>query len=835
MLGTEPEAVIWTPDRRLRVFISSTLGELGPERAAVRQAVEQLRLSPIMFEAGARPHPPRALYRSYLAQSDVFLGIYWQRYGWVAPDMTISGLEDEFLLSEGMPRLIYCKRPAPEMDPGLADLLARLQEGDSVSYRPFGTTDELRELVLDDLALMLTERFGSPGSGSPARSEPVALPQPSTVMHGRGEDVATVAELLEAGQRLVTLTGLGGVGKTRLALDLAGRVRNEGRCEVAFVDLSAVTSVDGVIPRIAAVLGAREEGNEETIDALVRRLADQPWLLVLDNFEQVAKAAPSVAALLERVPLLQLLVTSRVLLRLRGEVEHRVRPLEVTDDKQRAPAVTLFEERARAARQDFVVDEGNLEVIEELCQRLDGLPLALELAAPQLRLFTPSQLLGRLEAWLEGEAMQRAYADLPERQRTLRATVDWSWELLSEPARRVFARLAVFTGAFTVDAAVEVCGVDDVDVVSALAELLDHSLISQASRADGQPAFRMLDTIRSQARAKLDEGHELDRTLEALEDHLVRQMMAASVRLHSADQALEVRRLNESVGDLAEVLRWVLERGRSMGPVLGAFSACWVWAQITGHLRRMPDFSHLTRAGSERPAAERAVLCWMTIGRLMTASRFEDIPPFFHAHQDLLAEQLDPPAYGMALVVCSIGTAHSRETLAEGRELLDQGVEVLRQSGYLPGLGYGLSHLGDAKLLSGDAAGAAQAYGEALAIGDRTGDVNLRAEATYHLAALALEEEELDRTATLLRTAARYYVDLDHQDGISRCLAVVAGMRVVQGDLTGAARTCGVVDAVRNPLELRPWPMVGSAARRERASRARSSRPSASALRPWSS
>ena len=130
-------AQIQTPDRRLRVFISSTLGELAEERQAARPAVEQLRLTPIMFELGARPHPPRTLYRSYLAQSDVFVGIYWQRYGWVAPDMAISGLEDEFLLSKGMPRLVYVKRPAPEMEPRLAEMLGRLQGEDSVSYRPF--------------------------------------------------------------------------------------------------------------------------------------------------------------------------------------------------------------------------------------------------------------------------------------------------------------------------------------------------------------------------------------------------------------------------------------------------------------------------------------------------------------------------------------------------------------------------------------------------------------------------------------------------------------------------------------------------------------------------
>ena len=142
-----PDSVIRTPDQRLRVFVSSTLGELADERLAARESVEQLRLTPVMFELGARPHPPRDLYRSYLAQSDVFVGIYWQRYGWVAPNMDISGLEDEFLLSHGMPQLLYVKQPAPDREAALAGMLARVEEGASASYKPFTSAGELRPLV----------------------------------------------------------------------------------------------------------------------------------------------------------------------------------------------------------------------------------------------------------------------------------------------------------------------------------------------------------------------------------------------------------------------------------------------------------------------------------------------------------------------------------------------------------------------------------------------------------------------------------------------------------------------------------------------------------------
>src|SRR5262249_35625740 len=201
------------------VFVSSTLGELGAERQAARDAVSSLRLVPVMFELGARPHPPRNVYRAYLAQSQVFVGIYWQSYGWVAPGEEISGLEDEYRLSAGMPRLIYVKSPAPEGEPRLTELLARIKSDDSVSYQRFSDPAELQRLVQDDLAVLLSERFEMT---RPRDSAPVplvqALPAPTTPLIDREQETAAVEDMVvRQGARLVTLTGPGGVGKSRLA------------------------------------------------------------------------------------------------------------------------------------------------------------------------------------------------------------------------------------------------------------------------------------------------------------------------------------------------------------------------------------------------------------------------------------------------------------------------------------------------------------------------------------------------------------------------------------------------------------------------------------------
>jgi len=206
---TMGQVSIRTPDQRLRVFVSSTLQELAADRRAVREAIESLRLTPVMFEQGARPHPPRALYRAYLAQSDVFIGLYWERYGWVAPGEEVSGLEDEYGLSGDRPKLIYLKTPAPNREPRLSELIARIRRDDRVSYRAFSDPDELRSLVADDLAVLLTERFSAsaePRAGPSRSGRLPALPRPPTRLIGRDGDVARVLDLLaDPDTRMVTL------------------------------------------------------------------------------------------------------------------------------------------------------------------------------------------------------------------------------------------------------------------------------------------------------------------------------------------------------------------------------------------------------------------------------------------------------------------------------------------------------------------------------------------------------------------------------------------------------------------------------------------------------
>src|SRR5215475_9000828 len=362
---------IWTPDRRLRVFISSTLGELADERRAVERAVSSLRLTPVLFELGARPHPPRDVYRAYLAQSDIFVGLYWQSYGQVPAGMRVSGLEEEFDLSSELPRLLYTKAPAPDRDPRLTELLSRVK--DQTSYRHFGTTTELARLVRDDIAALLSERFDTSSADAAAESSTArtesrrrgarSLPVSTTKLIGRDEAVDEVAELLRRPEtRLVTLTGAGGVGKTRLAAAVGERVRGGFPAGVVFVPLAAVTEPRLVWAVVGRAAGADITGTGDPLRALIEQLGDARCLLILDNLEQVVDVASDLDALLTACAQVTVLATSRTALRLRAEQEYPVPPLSTgdptmpVDEIASLPAVALFLDRARAVNSHFALN-----------------------------------------------------------------------------------------------------------------------------------------------------------------------------------------------------------------------------------------------------------------------------------------------------------------------------------------------------------------------------------------------------------------------------------------------------------------------------------------------
>ena len=327
--GTLNDVPIRTPDQRLRVFVSSTLEELADERRAVARAISALRLTPVMFESGARPHVPQRLYQAYLAQSDIFIGLYWERYGWVAPESAVSGVEDEFDLSSSLPRLLYIRTPAPDRDPRLVDLIARIAQ--EASYRTFRTPTELGRLVRDDLATLLSERFAAarPAAPAPARDRR-RLPVPTTSLVGRDDDLDDIAALIGGpGARLVTLTGPPGIGKTRLAIAAGQRVGDRFDAGAVFGALSGVTEPPRAVNAIGRAVGADLTWADSPLQALIERIHDESCLLILDNLEDVRDVAVDLNTVLEACPGVAMLATSLIALRLRAEREYPVLPLPV--------------------------------------------------------------------------------------------------------------------------------------------------------------------------------------------------------------------------------------------------------------------------------------------------------------------------------------------------------------------------------------------------------------------------------------------------------------------------------------------------------------------------
>ena len=804
--------MIKTPDQRLRVFVSSTLGELAAERAAAAEAIGNMRLAPVLFELGARPHPPKDLYRAYLAQSHIFVGIYWQRYGWVAPDMKISGLEDEYRLSGDMPKLIYVKRPAPDQEERLAQLLDDIRSHDRVSYKPFSEAAELRALIQDDLALLLTESFESAGVADPSAQAPAIktnLPAQATAFVGREQEGARLRALFQRPDvRLITITGPGGIGKTRLALEVARSLTDTFDDGVWLVKLASVADPNLIVPEIGRVLGAPDRAEGLSITGLQQHVGDKDLLLVLDNFEQVVAAAPVVGQLLAGCSRLKVLVTSRSVLHLRGEHEAPAPTMDVPPEAETispsdllsSESVRLFNERARAANPRFKLTVENYPAVAEICRRLDGLPLALELAAARTKLLTPQAMLQRMDRRLQ--LLTGGSRDVPLRQRTLRDALDWDYELLSAEEQILFRGLAVFAGGFTFDSAEAVINGGEhvwLDVFNGIDSLASKSLIRRESLDSDELRFGTLKIIREYALERLEENEESNEFHCRYTAHFMDLAVQLSEHIRGPEQTEWLLRLEREHDNLRAALRWASEHD----PVLfirlsSALGSFWEYRSYLTEGRYWLDLALDTVTD---PPPEQRAKALDSAGVLARGQGEYERGIELHEEAVAIWRSIGDEAC-LARSLKNLGNVYlDTNRIDHAAALYEESVELRRNLGDANGTAETLNNLGVLARLRGDWAMAATYYEQSLLVFTELQDIQGRARVLMNLGEVRYETGDYEGATGLCKEGLALFRELGSRWDIADVLEIMAAVASGRGDSEESARLFGAAEALREHLK----------------------------------
>ncbi len=636
------------------------------------------------------------------------------------------------------------------------------------------------------------------------------LPSHRTSFVGRAREIAEVDELLNA-TRLLTLTGPGGTGKTRLAVRVAWDRLDRHRDGAYLVDLSPVTEPDLVLPEIARALRVRETPGLDLAAALLEHLRELELLLVLDNLEQIVEASPLVGTLLDAAPHLTVLATSRIPLRLSGEQEYQLAPLALPGREQMANAarlgsfesVQLFIDRAAAVRPGLEITDATAPALFEIVSRLDGLPLALELAGSRMRVLTLEALAQRLEQRLP--LLTGGARDAPERQRTLEATIAWSHELLDPDGQRLFARLSIFSGGWTLEAAETVCG-DDLDVLEGLGSLVDASLVRRTELPGGGLRFSMLETIREFATARLagaaDDEHEaLDRRHAAF---FLKLAEAAEPNLTKGDQVVWLGVLDRELDNI----RVALERAERSDDVerreAGMRTAAALWRYWSQRGRMTEERAHLERLLAGPAAQRRGAPRARALGALGSIAYWQSDPGYVGPYLEALEiarEVGDRRLLSEALLNRSFVQDYSEEGMAERLASLDECLEVTEGDDVFT-LGLIYTAYGYLRLFVGDPAGAAEQLEHAVELQRATGETYAMAESLIGLTGLAYDAGDLVAMRRHLDEASG--VVLPTRNPVELCTLLLPFARIAnhEGRHEDAARLMGAYRRIEDDYEV---------------------------------
>ena len=632
-------------------------------------------------------------------------------------------------------------------------------------------------------------------------ARPNNLPPQLTSFVGREDEIAEVRRLLTR-TRIVTLTGAGGSGKTRLALQLAGEVLTEFRDGVFFADLSTVTDAGLVPSAVARALGVAEIPELPILDAVKDHLRDRELLLVVDNFEQVAEASPVVEDLLTAAPALKVIVTSRIVLSIRGEQEYLVPPLEPPDLEQlpdlqelrRFEAVRLFTERAEAVLPGFTVTEENASAVAGITARLDGLPLAIELAATRAKLLSPQQMLERLVKRLA--ILSSRVRTLPERQRTLRDAIGWSYDLLDEAERRMFARLSVFSGGCTLETAEVVCapGGFGLDALEGLTSLVDKSLLRRdGPGGPGVPRFSMLETIREFGQEQLEALGELDLLLRRHGEHFLELAIAAEPHLTGDDQVEWLDRFDLEHANIRVALRWAIETGEAERAQEAA-GALWRFWQQRGHLAEGRGwFKEVLAMPSTKGPTEARAKALIGAGGVAWWQRDREATGSCYREALAIERELGDPAR-IAEALYNLAFVEAGDDIESAARLLDESLELFRQVGDERGQAQVLAMLVIRDAQARDWARVTASLEESVAIWRHLGD---RLHLAFDLVWLGFaygRQERRDQARSAALEALELFRDVDNRTGMGIAFTDLAFLATWEGRHQDA-----VVRRVRHP------------------------------------